>query len=148
MEQAKSSIGEKDTQSMYPSLENISLPVGVQILGTLLPKEKSEFELSAEKHYKLSTPESEMKPKSCIFKIEEGKQRDSDKRNLFVAKIVVESKTTNFKKDSKITLHATYDGKNVEVQGTVLDVFPMRVTGEKTHNEIWINAIVGNIVRI
>lgn len=148
MEQVKSSIGEKDTQSMHPSLENISLPVGVQILGTLLPKEKSEFELSAERHHKLITPESEMKPKSCIFKIEERKQRDSDKRNLFVAKIVVEAKATNFKKDSKITLHATYDGKNVEVQGTVLDVLPMRVTGEKTHNEIWINAIVGNIVRI
>ena len=148
MEYTKHSPETDVVKDTHPTPEQISLPVGVEIPGTLLPREKSEFELSAERHNKISIPASEIQPHKCTFVIEKRSPRSSPDITTHAAKIIVESKTTNFKKDNKITVHTAYDGKDIEVVGKVVDVFPMRVTGQNTRNEIWINISLNKVTKI
>jgi hypothetical protein len=148
MEYTKHSPETDVVKDTHPTPEQISLPVGVEIPGTLLPREKSEFELSAERHNKISIPASEIQPQKCTFMIEEQTSRSSPDSNILAAKIIVEAKNINFKKDNKIILNTTHEGKTIEVVGKVVDVFPMRVTGEKTRNETWINIILNKVTQI
>lgn len=147
MEQRKPEIVHRVSPEISATPEQICLPVGASLLGTLLPKEKDEFEISLDK--KLGGGSSKKGPtQKCTFEVTKRTNRSPLDANAYAVKITTEGKNADWKKGSKIQIRTTYDGKNIELTGSVIEILPMRVTGTNTKHEVWVTADLHKIEEI